>query len=110
MFIVYDDYDVKNVGCFNAKEAAETFKKEYAEKTGYNEGDIYIYEVPYCPDIADVLPSSTYYITICNYAEATFTIKASSEEEAEEKAYELFNNGKDFTYKTEITETYKEES
>lgn len=107
MFIVYDDFDEKYLGCFDTKETAETFKKQYAEKTGYDEYDILIDEVPYCPEVKDVLTPSTYYVTIRNYAEATFTIEANSEEEAEEKAYELFDDGDDFTYTTEIIETYK---
>ncbi len=110
MFIVYDDFDEKYLGCFKAKETAEIFKKEYAEKTGYNEDDIIILIVPYCPEVKDVLSPSTYYVTIRNYAEATFTIEANSEEEAEEEAYKLFDNGNDFTYTTEIVETHKEES
>ena len=110
MFIVYDDFDEKYLSCFNAEESAKIFKKVYAEKTGYNEDDILIYEVPYCAEIKDVLPPSTYYVTIRSSAETTYTIEANSEEEAEEKAYKLFNNGDDYDYVTEIIETYKDES
>lgn len=110
MFIVYDDFDEKYLGCFDTKETAKTFKKQYVKKTGYGKDDILIFEMPYCPDVKDVLSPSTYYVTIRSSAEATFTIEANSEEEAEEKAYELFNNGDDFTYTTEIIETYKDES
>lgn len=110
MFIVYDDFDEKYLGCFDTKETAKTFKKEYAEKTGYNEDDIIISEAPYRPKVKDVLSPTTYYVTIRSSAETTYTIEANSEEEAEEKAYELFNNGDDFEYVTEIIETYEEES
>lgn len=109
MFIVYDVFDEVYLSCFDAKETAEAFKKEYAEKTGYDEDDIRIYEVPYGAEVKDILSSSIYYVTIRNSAEITYSIEANSEEEAEDKAYELFNNGDDFTYVTEIIETYKEE-
>lgn len=110
MFIVYDDFDEKYLGCFDTKKTAKTFKKEYAEKIGYDEDDIIIFEAPHCPEVKDVLPSSTYYVTIRNSAEMEYTIEANSEEEAKERAYELFNNGDDFAYTTEIIETYKDES
>lgn len=110
MFIVYDDFDEKYLSCFNAKETAETFKKEYAEKTGYNEDDILIFEAPYNAKVKEVLSPTTYCVIIRNSAEMGYSIEANSEEEAMDKAYELFNNGDGFAYTTEIVEIYEEES
>ena len=110
MFIVYDDFDEKYLGCFDTKETAKTFKKEYAEKTGYAESDIIIFEAPYRPKVKEVLSPTTYCVIIRNSAEMEYSIEAYSEEEAEEKAYKLFNNGDDFAYTTEIVEIYEEES
>ena len=109
MFIVYDDFTGKYLSCFDAKETAEAFKKRYMKTTGYDERNIHVLEVPYNADIKDVFVPTTYYVTIRNSAEATYTIEAYSEEEAEEKAYEMFNDGDDFTYTTEIIETCEEE-
>lgn len=109
MFIVYDDCNEIYLTCFNTKKTAETFKKEYAKRRSYDEDDILVIEVPYNAKIEDILSPTTYYVTIHNSAEAIFAIEANSEEEAENEAYKLFNDGDGFTYATEIIETYKEE-
>ena len=109
MFIVYNDFEEKYLSCFNAKETAENFKKEYVEKAGYGEDDILIFEAPYNAEVKDVLTPSTYNVTIRSSAETTYSIEANNEEEAMDKAYELFGDGNDFDYVTEIIEIYEEE-